>query len=464
MKKLLYILLMSLAAGACDILDQAPSEQLPTGSAIQTIDDLQNAVNGVYYIASYGDNGTLGSELAIYADLKGGDVKQIGTSSQIASRIANSAITPAESYPFYYYLYCAIANVNKALEQGAKLEGAETHLAELYALRGWLHFELARVFAPIPTAENPDNKMGIVYADEVYETTHIAARNSLEETYAKIVADLTKAIDMGKDDAAYQKKNTGHMNYWAALGMRARAYLYWGKNAEALADCKEIIANSGLSLYAIADYTSVWGRSGSTEMLMEILQTDDYNAQRYAPGYYTSPEGYAECAMTDDFFAFLTADAKDVRAKMVEQQNDSKGANTGYYPLKYPGNAGCAKPLYTNNIKVMRLSEIYLIAAEAALKAGTDTPASYINDLRRKRIEGYADVASVTLDDILNERRKELFAENHAAFDQWRNQRDVVKSATSKISCTDFRTVTPIPIDEILLSDKLLVQNPGWGN
>ena len=460
MKKLFYILGLSMAVASCSTLDQAPSTQIPTGQIV-TVSDLETAINGVYYRAGAGTQGTLASEVAIYADLKGSDVKQIGTSSQIASRVAKHQITPSDSYNFYYYPYVAIANINAALESVPNIDenedGLETCVAELYALRGWLHFELARMFSPIPTSGNTNTNMGIVIADHVFGIDDYAPRATLDQTYQQIVDDLTKAIEMEDVYFMYDWYD-GHMNHWAALGMRARAYLYWGKYAEALADCEEIINNSPFALYTIDNYTKVWSQTGADEMLFEMLQTDDYNAQRYAPGYYMNPNGYAECAMTDEFVAFLQEDENDVRGQMVANMSSSSGANTGYYPLKYPGNAGSSAPMYANNIKLMRLSEIYLIAAEAALKSGNGDPAAYINELRANRIEDYTDVASVTLEDILNERRKELFGENHMAFDGWRNGQTV-----KGVAPTDYQTVTPIPTDEINIAGGVLVQFPGWG-
>jgi hypothetical protein len=135
--------------------------------------------------------------------------------------------------------------------------------------------------------------------------------------------------------------------------------------------------------------------------------------------------------------------------------------NTGYYPLKYPGNAGASVRTYTNNIKVMRLSEVYLIAAEAASHEGADA-ALYLNALRSNRIDEYVPVDFVTLDDILDERRKELFAEGQIAFDFWRNGKSVT-NGTFTVSATDFRTVLPLPVEELDLSDGKLIQNPGYG-
>ena len=135
--------------------------------------------------------------------------------------------------------------------------------------------------------------------------------------------------------------------------------------------------------------------------------------------------------------------------------------NTGYFPLKYPGNSGASVPLYVNNIKVLRLSEIYLIAAESALKTVEDASV-YMDALGRNRITGYQGGGSVTLEDILDERRKELFAEGQIAFDFWRNG-ITVRTDFGDIGPEDYRTVLPIPKEEIDASNGKLAQNPGYG-
>ena len=154
MKRLLYILCAA-AITACSALDQNPSTSTTTDTAITTVGDLANAVNGAYYIATYGTMLTMGSELAIYADLVGPDSYQPASSGQNASKIAAFTLTPADTYAAYGYPYMALANVNNAIEQAAKLEdqeGAAPYVAELYAMRGLFHFHLATFFAPIPTS------------------------------------------------------------------------------------------------------------------------------------------------------------------------------------------------------------------------------------------------------------------------------------------------------------------------
>lgn len=465
MKKSTYILSACLImAAACDALDQTPSTSVTTDTAITSVEDLANAVNGAYYVATYGTMLTVASEMSIYADLVGPDSYQPASSGQNASRLAGFAMTANDTYNAYYYLYAAIASVNSALEKAALLEdqdSAAPYVAELYAMRGLFHFHLATYFAPIPTSGS-ENQSGLVLADKVFDIEYVGKRASLADTYAFIIGDFTKAVDTGLN----KDRNTGHVNYWAALALRARANLYAGNYSAALTDAEEVLETSPYKLYTVENYTKVWSQEGADEMIMEYLQTDTYNAQRYAPGYYASPRGYSEYGVSPEFYAWMQSDPDDVRSQMIADCTVAPGGDpdyhTGYYPLKYPGNAGASVPAYVNNIKVIRLSEMLMIAAEAALAQGHDA-SPYVNTLRRNRINGYADVPSVTLDDILDERRKEFFAEGQIAFDFWRNGR-TVNNGSLVTGPQNYRTVLPLPKEEIDLSRGLLQQNPGYGN
>ena len=185
--------------GSCDALDQDPSTAVTVDTAITSVDDLANAVNGAYYVATYGTTLTVASEMAIYADLAGPDSYQPASSGQNASCMAQFSLTANDTYNAYYYLYAAIASVNNALEKAALLEDQDAvapYVAELYAMRGLFHFHLATYFAPIPTSGNP-NRMGIVLADKVFDVNYIGERASLEDTYDFIINDFTKAVDSG---------------------------------------------------------------------------------------------------------------------------------------------------------------------------------------------------------------------------------------------------------------------------
>lgn len=66
----------------------------------------------------------------------------------------------------------------------------------------------------------------------------------------------------------------------------------------------------------------------------------------------------------------------------------------------------------------MRLAEIYLIAAEASLKAGSGDGAGYLQRLRdRAAKSGAAPALELTLDNILDERARELMGEERRFLD-----------------------------------------------
>ena len=78
MKKIYIIGLMSalLCSSCSNFLEKDPSTSLPVESAVTTMKDLRNAVNGIAYIAL---NGRMcyDADFAIYADLKGEDFKAV---------------------------------------------------------------------------------------------------------------------------------------------------------------------------------------------------------------------------------------------------------------------------------------------------------------------------------------------------------------------------------------------------
>ena len=129
---------------------------------------------------------------------------------------------------------------------------------------------------------------------------------------------------------------------------------------------------------------------------------------------------------------------------------------------------------------MMRLSEVYLIAAEAAAKLGiSDKAAAYLNviHLRANPAASPVSQADATLARISIERRKELVGEGQRFFDAMRNNETVVRYTdqndmqlhyilipeSQKFDRTYFRTLLPIPVSEVNVNPNLRgQQNPGY--
>lgn len=131
-----------------------------------------------------------------------------------------------------------------------------------------------------------------------------------------------------------------------------------------------------------------------------------------------------------------------------------------------------SNPSYTSNTPVFRLSELYLIAAEAAIKEADPVNATlYLNKIV-ERADPTATVAEadVDLDRILLERRKEFVSEGHRFFDLTRNKLNIDRPRLTKrqsssvpkfIDWNYYKIVYPIPISERNANPNL-IQNPDY--
>lgn len=478
MKKIIYTLILGLAIvsqGCDDFLEQSPSDALPSVEAITTVTDLSNAVNGIYTGMIDFDLGQgmftepysyYGGDFIAYADLKGGDLNYTASNNQISPMARYEHGVESDFAEHYWQMpYTLVGRINDVLTvveditiATGEQEEYDDLKGQLFALRALCHFDVVRLFAKSPAISdvNAPNS-GIPISNEKYPVDYEPARATLSETYDFITNELNAAINLLSRDT-----HLGRINYWAAKGILARVYLYNEENSEALAAAQDVINNSPYELYSIDNYLNVWGIEGASEAMFEILTNSNHNSQRNSIGYYTHSDGYGECAFSTVGYELLTEDPNDIRSLLIEWE-DVEADTEGYYTQKYPGRTGS---LYLNNPIVIRLSEVYLIAAEAKVKGGSasgDQDASwYINQLRQNRIEGYEAISTVTVDDILIERRKELVAEGHQCWDAWRNGKSVNPPRLNESVDGSYKlAILPIPKRETDISSNL-VQNPGY--
>jgi len=184
----------------------------------------------------------------------------------------------------------------------------------------------------------------------------------------------------------------------------------------------------------------------------------------------------------------MRSDPDDMRNEMLYyDQTSTDDPNTWGRVLKYPGNGNTkaiivahqesGAPLvvsaYAGNVSVFRLSELYLIAAEAAIKktpSDQTNAAYYLNAIvERGNPDATVATASVNLDRILTERRKELCAEGHRFFDLIRNKRNIVRSPSPRVFDNNaplliewdyYKVIFPIPQNELNINP--LIQNDGY--
>jgi hypothetical protein len=139
---------------------------------------------------------------------------------------------------------------------------------------------------------------------------------------------------------------------------------------------------------------------------------------------------------------------------------------------------GDGKDTYTAvNIKVARLSEIYLNAAESALKKSSPDKtkaATYLNEIRKRSPKlPLATAATVTEQMILDEKSKELYGEGFRYWDMIRTNKTItfndehvgvaMTHREKSINRTFYKTLLPIPRLELDANPGLEEQqNPGY--
>ena len=129
---------------------------------------------------------------------------------------------------------------------------------------------------------------------------------------------------------------------------------------------------------------------------------------------------------------------------------------TGIRVIKYNPRDGA----FANHIIFFRYSDAYLMKAEAMWRSGGD-PTAMINELRT--IRGAAPLGSVSEQDILDERARELYTEGWRRNDMVRfgqYTKDWEFKEADAVGNPD-RQLFPIPSAQLILNPNL-VQNPGY--
>ncbi|MCD7972246.1 MAG: RagB/SusD family nutrient uptake outer membrane protein [Candidatus Azobacteroides sp.] len=141
--------------------------------------------------------------------------------------------------------------------------------------------------------------------------------------------------------------------------------------------------------------------------------------------------------------------------------------DTGYFLRKYlprrGGNSGALgdpEMNYNNNVRIFRYAETLLNAAELILRTGGNTSEAqgYLDKVRNRAYQGTAPAVTVSLDNLLQERRLEFVGEGHRFWDLVRYGK--AESVLGSKGYTSTKKHLPIPSGEIDKAAGTLKQNP----
>ncbi len=463
---LIIALLAIFAFSSCeDFLDKQPTNSADSATSIKSLRDAQlflNAINSKMLSGSY-----LGRDMHLYADAKGGDLTifTAGRGYDTFYAFDHSAQSGASS-GFWTQGYNILLQINTLISNIETLEAAGTQedysdiKGQAYTLRGMIYFDLVRLYGE-PYNEDK-SAWGVPNVTTILSANAQELRATVEQNYTQIVSDLKAA-----EPLLSKSRKDGFVNYWANKALQARVYLYMENFADALTAAEDIIDNGPYSLYANNEWVDSWKSKEGKESIyqLKVLATEFDLTTSSLGGVYSRAKHYKSSVLgyymvSEYFLNRLGEDPDDVRWGVMthdESSTDRLGCCYKFLGgVDMPGDGG-GDPAACN-IKVIRLSEIYLIAAEAALRKSSPdkkAAADYLNEIRKRAPNlDPATEATVSLDMILDERSKELLGEGHRFFDLIRNNRTIefnddwqgipVSRREKTIDRTSHLTILPI--------------------
>ena len=490
------ILAASLSSCVNDWLDVAPSDGTDADAALTSSSDLAAARTGMY--AALKGNSNLvdyyGQQFFVYGDVHAGDDYQynnIGGSNRASFYYDMTYQTASEfSNVAWKSPYLVIGRANRiiaAAEGGALSDAAEAkatidqYAAEAKVLRALAHFDLVRIYGK-PYTEDQGASLGVPLVTGVLESNAKPARSTVAEVYTQVVKDLTEAIS---SNALATETEPGYVSVWGAKAILSRVYLNMGDYANALSVAEDIIKNSGAALWTRDQYFKAWDASTPNEseflFRLNVAGSTDNNDLN-GIGNLQQREGYKEMVATKKFVDMLTSDPKDVRNDMFLPATAAKEVATygtnKVFLNKLRGQGGNLRNVTI--VPIIRLSEVYLTAAECAFRNNDKTKAvEYLNDLVKNRTTTEASLATVdniTRERILIERRKELIGEGQRYFDALRNNETITRYTSEadkgwhktlskeaqSFNRDYFKAIAAIPQAEINANPNIK-QNTGYG-
>jgi hypothetical protein len=367
-----------LAGCSKDFIDKKPSDSIPADDALNDASALQTALNGAY--AGLRSVNLFGRNLPVTGDLQADNTYVENRNSGRYLAQYNYSVVANDGVPggIWSQAYAVILRANQILD--SKLTGAEVDKikAQAYAIRGLLYFKLVNIFAKQYSSDQ--NAPGVPLVLH-YDPYNLPGRNTVKEVYTQIISDLQAAFPIAP---AYTNSVT--LSKYAIEALLAKVYLYAGDNTNAKTAAADVINNSGFTLVDPGSYDNFWDdpsiKNDQVEVLFEV-DADVLNNNGYDDlgGIYI--DGYQDLYASRQLYNLYSS--TDVRRDLILPGTTKSGA-AAYLVTKYPNAQNPDK----DNIKVIRLAEVYLIAAEASLPGDESSAKQYLNDLVAQRDPSFA--------------------------------------------------------------------------
>lgn len=435
---------------ATSCLEKYPSSAIPEEDAMQTVNDAEQLLNGIY--ATLKSSALYSGYLTLLPDIQSDMVMAVEGNTNTYGNFWRWTVrsTDSEIEAVYGSLYSVIGNCNFFLDNIDLLKNRITdddaldlldiYTGEVLAIRAMCYSDLLKLYCkaydPATAAQNP----GIVIRTKYFEKEPVV-RASLEDSYAFVISDLERAESLLSDEEDDNVSNSIFFTLSAAQALHARVALYMQDWDKAIEYSSKLIderrsayrlssvrgtAPDGASLF---DY--MWAYDVGTEVIWRIgFTSTSYGGAlgqvflNYTNDYtYYYPDYVPSLAVLN---SFENGDERDDAYFADSSQGIVIGYSNGMtWPVvvKYYGNRTLVSSyiFHVSMPKVFRLAEQYLIRAEAYCRTSQFAKAS--SDLTTLRQARFTSGGGITVNDgnwlktVADERMKELYMEGFRLHD-----------------------------------------------
>ncbi|HJC94577.1 MAG TPA: RagB/SusD family nutrient uptake outer membrane protein, partial [Candidatus Phocaeicola excrementigallinarum] len=299
----LYMVLAAASLAFSSCLDKYPENAIPSDEAVNTVDDVNQLVIGIY--DSFTSSALYSGNLTLLPDIQTDLVYGVNGNTNVYGEIWRwndilSTNTDIESV--YGALYAVIGRCNFLLDHVEKVRAGVTddddldrldqYCGEAYFARALAYSELVKLFCKAyESDEDAAGQLGVVL-NEHYDSQEPMVRATLKDSYQFILNDLDRAeellqleedFDPSVDGALF---DTVYFNEYTVYALRARIALYMKKWDEAVDYATKVIGDGkgGSQNYFLSSCTEdistdvsyfdyMWTNDHGTEVIWKVSFT-----------------------------------------------------------------------------------------------------------------------------------------------------------------------------------------------
>lgn len=474
MKSLKYILmtlatggLLALNTSCSDFLETNPSTSVSDQDVFTSVSGAQAALNGCYFhMRAYNSGGANRQDdwgmpsVQMISDVSAEDIIVWGGwytyTYNYWGETRGDIFRASQLWTFHYRLINNVNSILAYIDDCSGDEQAKSHIkGQALAMRGWAYFNLARIFQQ--TYAIAKDMPGLpIYTEPTTDTTEGKPRGTLQQTYDQVLSDLTQAEILLEGYNRGSLKN--NFNQAVVQGVLSDVYLTMANWSKAEEYAKKVMNQYPLTTNN--EYTAGFNDINTQSWIWGMEQSEEQNMSDYSPfamwANWTRACWTFQCFYLANSFVDLF-EVDDIRRSQIEKVWDLI-----YISYKFRDNDDCR-----GSIVLMRTESMLLNAAEALCRQGKDTEAQA---MLWKLQEMRGAVCSTStgdqlLEEILKERRKELYGEGYGLFDLIRNQKPLLRTGNHidyggyiELPARSWRLIYQIPRGE-LLNNKSLVDD-----